>query len=106
MSSKPVDDAIVEMNVDLLRSRSEVGMRKYGTSLERADQPTDVWIQHAIEETADNLNYLQKLKRHWIPTFEEKSLLISALDYFVYHSAFPSDRIAAEKLIKKIKASE
>lgn len=52
-------DAIVEKNVALLRARSEVGIRKYGTTLERDDLELLDWLRHALEETLDQANYLQ-----------------------------------------------
>ncbi|WNO48674.1 hypothetical protein [Achromobacter phage nyashin_LB6] len=53
-------DAVIEANVNMLRSRSDVGMSKYGQSV--ADNPADLraWLQHALEETLDNANYLMR----------------------------------------------
>jgi hypothetical protein len=53
-------DSIVEaVRADLLR-RSQLGIKKYGTTL--ADNPLDLkqWLQHAYEETLDNANYLKR----------------------------------------------
>lgn len=52
-------DPVVEANVSLLRSRSAVGIAKYGTTL--ADNPLTLraWLVHALEEVLDQANYLQ-----------------------------------------------
>jgi hypothetical protein len=42
--------------------RSQVGIKKYGTTLERDDLSTEQWIDHAIEEAMDLVLYLTKLK--------------------------------------------
>jgi len=50
-------DGVVEANIKLLRNRSKVGIKKYGTTLE--DNLTDDFIKHALEEVLDLANYLQ-----------------------------------------------
>ena len=52
-------DPIVEKNVALLRSRSAVGIAKYGVTLERDDLELIDWLRHALEEVLDQANYLQ-----------------------------------------------
>ena len=52
-------DPIVEKNVSLLRSRSAVGIAKYGVTLERDDLELIDWLRHALEEVLDQANYLQ-----------------------------------------------
>lgn len=44
---------------DLLR-RSEVGIQKYGVTLDRTDLSLRDWLQHAYEETLDQANYLKR----------------------------------------------
>jgi len=55
-------DTIVFKIAQLLRSRSETGIRKYGTTLDRTDLEVKQWIDHAIEESLDHALYLMKLK--------------------------------------------
>lgn len=53
-------DAVVEaVREDLLR-RSQVGVAKYGVTLERTDLKLRDWLQHAYEETLDQANYLKR----------------------------------------------
>lgn len=55
----PTPDPVVEANVAALRSRSKLGIAKYGVMLDRADLSLRDWLQHALEETLDKANYLQ-----------------------------------------------
>jgi hypothetical protein len=55
-------DTIVFKIAQLLRSRSDTGIRKYGTTLDRTDLSVKQWIDHAIEESLDHALYLMKLK--------------------------------------------
>jgi hypothetical protein len=55
-------DTVVYRIASLLRSRSETGIRKYGTTLDRTDLEVKQWIDHAIEEALDHALYLQRIK--------------------------------------------
>jgi len=53
-------DKVVEaVRYDLLR-RSQIGIAKYGVSLERNDLTLRDWLQHAYEECLDQANYLKR----------------------------------------------
>ena len=55
-------DRIVNKVINSYRRRSEIGMRKYGTTLD--DNPIKVleWLQHLQEELMDATLYIEKLK--------------------------------------------
>ena len=55
-------DPVVERVVDKFISRSDVGFKKYGVTLD--SDPSDIfaWINHLQEELMDATLYLQKLK--------------------------------------------
>jgi len=56
-------DSIVNAVIQKFLQRSELGQKKYGTTLDRTDlKPLD-WIQHAQEEFMDGILYMEKLKR-------------------------------------------
>jgi hypothetical protein len=55
-------DTVVYRIASLLRSRSETGIRKYGTTMDRTDLEVKQWIDHAIDESLDHALYLMKLK--------------------------------------------
>lgn len=56
-------DSIVEEVVNKIKSRSEIGIKKYGKTLDRKDMSTLEWIDAAIEEQMDNILYLTRLKK-------------------------------------------
>jgi len=61
---KPNTDTIVQSVQDDLQARSERGMAKYGTTLDRTDLTQKEWLQHAYEEALDFALYLKKLINH------------------------------------------
>jgi len=56
-------DPIVEAVRDKFKERSEVGIKKYGTTLEKNNLTKLEWINHAQEEAMDLILYLEKLKQ-------------------------------------------
>lgn len=56
-------DSIVLKVIERFKERSEVGQKKYGTTMDRTDLSTKEWIDHAIEESMDFILYLEKLKQ-------------------------------------------
>lgn len=52
-------DTVVESVIADLKARSEKGILKYGTTLDRDDLSLKDWLQHAYEETLDKANYLK-----------------------------------------------
>ena len=63
LKQKKKKDTIVEAIVDKFKERSDVGINKYNTTLDREDLTTEQWINHAIEESMDLILYLERLKR-------------------------------------------
>jgi len=58
-----MEDSIVQAVIRKFQERSELGIKKYGVTLDRTDlKPLD-WIQHAQEELMDGILYLEKLKK-------------------------------------------
>lgn len=55
-------DSVVYRIAQLLKNRSDTGIRKYGTTLDRTDLSIKEWIDHAIEESLDHALYLQRIK--------------------------------------------
>jgi succinate dehydrogenase flavin-adding protein (antitoxin of CptAB toxin-antitoxin module) len=56
-------DTILESLLDKFRQRSEVGQRKYNTTLDRKDLTLIEWLNHAQEEAMDLCLYLEKIKQ-------------------------------------------
>lgn len=55
-------DTIVESVIEQFKQRSDVGIKKYNTTLDRTDLNINDWIQHLQEEMMDAVLYLQKIK--------------------------------------------
>lgn len=55
-----VTDRVIEEVCNDLRSRSALGVKKYGVTLERTDLNLRDWLQHAYEESLDHANYLKR----------------------------------------------
>jgi len=56
------DDSVVNAIVDKFLQRSNLGIQKYGTTLDRKDLDMMAWIVHVQEELMDAILYLEKLK--------------------------------------------
>ena len=62
-----MSDSIVAAVIKKFQERSDLGQKKYGTTLDRTDLKTLDWIQHAQEELMDGILYLEKLKQSFTP---------------------------------------
>ena len=56
-------DTVVEDVVNKFRKRSEAGMLKYNTTLDRTDLSTLDWLTHLQEELMDAILYVERLKK-------------------------------------------
>lgn len=56
-------DSIVQAILLKFTRRSEIGQKKYGTTLDRTDLEVLDWINHAQEELMDAILYLEKLRQ-------------------------------------------
>lgn len=56
-------DSIVAAVIAKFQQRSELGQKKYGTTLDRTDLSVLDWIKHAQEEHMDAILYLEKLRQ-------------------------------------------
>jgi len=61
---KEIKDTIVKSVINQFKQRSEVGINKYGVTLDRTDLSRLEWINHAQEEAMDLILYLEKLKQY------------------------------------------
>jgi GTPase SAR1 family protein len=57
-----IEDQIVIRVLSRFSERSQVGINKYNTTLERTDLSTLEWLTHAQEEAMDFVLYLERLK--------------------------------------------
>ena len=60
--NQQIEDKIVLRVLARFNERSQVGITKYNTTLERTDLSTLEWLTHAQEEAMDFVLYLERLK--------------------------------------------
>ena len=60
--NQQIEDQIVIRVLSRFNERSQVGITKYNTTLERDDLSTLEWLTHAQEEAMDFVLYLERLK--------------------------------------------
>ena len=87
-NNEPKEDKIVTQIVEKFKQRSEIGIKKYNTTL--AENNTDDFYEHLSEELMDGLLYLQKIK-------EQKDT------YFLLLGRYNELKEQFEKLQAKIK---
>jgi hypothetical protein len=58
-------DTIVESVIKQFKDRSEVGVAKYGVTLNRKDLSTLEWLKHLQEELMDATLYIERLKQEF-----------------------------------------
>ena len=63
---KPIlHDTVVKSVIEKFKERSDLGMQKYGTTLDRTDLTSEEWANHMQEELMDAILYLERLKREF-----------------------------------------
>ena len=55
-------DRIIEQVINKIKSRSDVGFKKYGVTLSDDEQSLDTWLKHIQEELMDAVNYIEKAR--------------------------------------------
>jgi hypothetical protein len=60
--NETMKDSIVESVIEQFKQRSNVGINKYGTTLDREDLTMLEWLKHLQEELMDATLYVEKIK--------------------------------------------
>lgn len=60
---KPID-SIVESVITKFKQRSDIGIEKYGKTLDREDLNFIEWVNHLQEELMDAILYAEKTKQN------------------------------------------
>jgi hypothetical protein len=69
--NQQIEDKIVLRVLSRFSERSQVGIKKYNTTLERSDLSTLEWLTHAQEEAMDFVLYLERLKDEYMDVVRE-----------------------------------
>ena len=70
-SSSHTSDTIVNSIIDKFIERSNIGIEKYGTTLDRNDLQPFEWLVNFQEELMDGILYLEKFKKELIKLKKE-----------------------------------
>jgi hypothetical protein len=75
-----IEDRVTEK----MLSRAELGLNKYGVTMERTDLTTLEWLRHAQEESMDMAVYLERLIQDEEKKIEQfkKSDIIEGITYY------------------------
>ena len=63
-------DSIVESVITKFQQRSELGINKYGKTLDRTDLNYKDWLNHIQEELMDAILYCERLRKESKTEFE------------------------------------
>ena len=76
MKTKQINfrDPVVERVVNKFVSRSDVGFKKYGVTLDKDPSEMFAWLNHLQEELMDAVLYLQKAKEVYSENYQEALL--------------------------------
>ena len=82
MKTKQIEfrDPVVERVVTKFVSRSDVGYKKYGVTLEQDPSAMFEWLNHLQEELMDAVLYLQKTKEVYTEDFTEHLVNLTDLE--------------------------
>ena len=67
-------DKIIERVINKIKSRSDVGYKKYGVTLKDDEQTLDTWLNHIQEELMDAVNYIEKAREVLTDEIEDAML--------------------------------
>lgn len=57
------EDSIVQSVIEQYFQRSQVGIKKYNTTLDRKDLSLHEWLEHLKQELMDATLYIERLKK-------------------------------------------
>lgn len=97
------DSIVEEVRQDLL-NRSEVGIKKYNTTLDREDLDLADWMEHTRQELLDGALYLTRAKKDVENLFKEYAELHKIKTY--QHTQLNVKNRIIENLVNVIKSQE
>jgi hypothetical protein len=97
------DSIVEEVRQDLL-DRSEVGIKKYNTTLDREDLDLVDWMEHTRQELLDGALYLTRAKKDVEEINDSWDELVR--EYFKLKQEFELKNKIIDNLVKVIKSQE
>jgi hypothetical protein len=74
-------DSVVFDTIKDISTRAEVGLKKYGTTMDRTDLTASDWVEHAYQELLDGALYLKRLKKDILELQEELDASKSEIEF-------------------------
>ena len=75
-----IRDKVIERVINKIKSRSDVGYKKYGVTLHNDERSLETWLTHIQEELMDAVNYIEKAKLVLCDEIEECMLKRTQFD--------------------------
>ena len=75
-----IRDKVIERVINKIKSRSDVGYKKYGVTLHDDEQSLETWLTHIQEELMDAFNNIEKAKSVLSYEVEESMLKRTQFD--------------------------
>jgi hypothetical protein len=97
-------DSIVESVRQDLLDRSEIGIKKYNTTLDREDLDLVDWMEHTRQELLDGALYLTRAKKDVEEMNDSWDELVR--EYFKLKQEFELKNKIIDNLVKVIKSQE
>ena len=94
-------DPVVRRVVDKFVSRSDVGFKKYGITLDKDPSEMFQWLNHLQEELMDAVLYLQKAKETYTDELQDK--IIEDMDPVDISNYIKMSEIDIEVIAEEIK---
>lgn len=69
-NTEKLTDSIVESVIAKFKQRSEVGISKYGKTLDRTDLNYKDWLNHIQEELMDAVLYCERLRKESLTEYQ------------------------------------
>ena len=69
-NTEKLTDSIVESVITKFKQRSEVGISKYGKTLDRTDLSYSDWLNHIQEELMDAILYCERLRKESLTEYQ------------------------------------
>ncbi|KAF1006742.1 MAG: hypothetical protein GAK28_02418 [Luteibacter sp.] len=79
MTTAP-DSATLASLIEAFRHREQIGIAKYGVTVDRTDLTHVKWLQHALEEDMDRCLYMQRAIDTAIALIAERDRMRDALN--------------------------
>lgn len=98
------DSNTLALLIEDFRSREQLGIAKYGVTIDRTDMNHVEWLRHALEEDMDRCLYMKRAIDTALELINERNKLMEALETIANLGAM--DGLNAKIMARKALAGE